>query len=793
MESVINLLPKQSQAWECWESPTITELGYGGAAGGGKGVTLDTLVLTNSGWKKAKHITLKDKLVSIDGTYTKIKGIFPQGLKQTYTLTFDDGVSSTVDNTHLWKVWNSDHGKRDGWIIRDTETLYKSKGRFSIPLLEKPVQGSYIPKYDPYILGYILGDGTMTGTHPTIYTADEWTTRYLKNAGWKIYKYKESVWQCALPSKKEDLYSELPRKSKQNKRVPSNLLNGTPEVRLSVLQGLMDSDGTVQKDGSCSYSTVVDGLAEDVVYLVRSLGGKASIEVKKRIMPSGHTEKDVRVSHCGKFMPFRLPRKVSRVKKAVYDKRYISKIVKDKIQETICFSVGHKSHLFVIDGFVVTHNSRLGCYLAITIAEMYPGSRGAIGRKELKTLRLTTMTTLFEIFKELGYSESDYKYDAQQSVITFKNGSQIYFLDTAYSPQDPEYTRFGSLEITWAWIDESNETPEKAKSILKTRVGRKNKLNGKDIKPFWLETFNPNKGHVYRDYYKPFKEGTMPEYRAFIRALPGDNPHLSQSYITGLERSDKVTRERLLKGNFEFDDNPQKVMFYDAIQDLSTNTLLNNKNTKIIIADIARFGGDKIVIGVFKGLELYRLDVYTYQGIDETIRKIKEVSIEEAVGFQNIVVDEGGVGGGVVDGMRGIKGFNGASSPLPIWDFIKNRLIPANYQNFRSQCYFKLGEMVNNRQMLIEITSFTTNIEGYTKENAISDLFEELDAVKQTDNSTDGKKTIIPKSEIKEMLGRSPDFADIMMMRMFFELVSLPINHKETLRESFEEEKNPAI
>lgn len=439
--------------------------------------------------------------------------------------------------------------------------------------------------------------------------------------------------------------------------------------------------------------------------------------------------------------------------------------------------------------------SRLGCYLAITIAEMYPGSRGAIGRKELKTLRLTTMATLFEIFKELKYSETDYKYDAQQSILTFKNGSQIYFLDTAYSPQDPEYTRFGSLEITWAWIDESNETPEKAKSILKTRVGRKNKLNGIDIKPFWLETFNPNKGHVYRDYYKPFKEDTMPSYRAFIRALPGDNPHLPQAYITGLERSDKVTRERLLKGNFEFDDNPQKVMFYDAITDLTTNTLVNNKNTKTLVADIARFGGDKIVLGTFKGLELYGLYVYTYQGIDETIKKMKEVIIDQEIGYMNVIADEGGVGGGVVDGMRGIKGFNGASSPLPIWDFVKGKQVPANFQNFRCQCYFKLGEIVNNRQISIKITKFDTNIEGYTKEKAISDLVEELDSIKETDNSQDGKKAIIPKSEIKEALGRSPDFADILMMRMFFELKDLPVAFKARLREDVNDEpdKNPAI
>lgn len=436
--------------------------------------------------------------------------------------------------------------------------------------------------------------------------------------------------------------------------------------------------------------------------------------------------------------------------------------------------------------------SRLGCYLAITIAEMYPGSRGAIGRKELKTLRLTTLSTLFEIFAELGYKEGSYKYDAQQGVITFPNRSQIYLLDTAYSPQDPEYTRFGSLELTWAWIDESNETPDKAKSILKTRVGRKNNLNGKEVKPFWLETFNPNKGHVYRDYYQPWKEGTLPSYRQFIRALPGDNPHLPPAYITNLERSDKVTRERLLKGNFEFDDNPQKVMFYEAIMDLSRNTLVNNSQVKSIVADIARFGGDKIVIGTFKGLELYSLGVYTYQGVDETIQKIKDEAVQEGVGFQNIIVDEGGVGGGVVDGMRGIKGFNGASSPLPVWDFIRSKMVPANFQNFRSQCYFKLGETVNNRLMSVKIEKFKTNIEGYTKEKALSELIEELDVIQKTDNSEDTKLAIIPKSEIKELLGRSPDFADVLMMRMFFELKEPARNIKEVAHHE-EKETNIAI
>lgn len=419
--------------------------------------------------------------------------------------------------------------------------------------------------------------------------------------------------------------------------------------------------------------------------------------------------------------------------------------------------------------------TRLGWYLAITICEQYPGARCVVGRKELKTMRMTTLQELWIIFNELGYKrDTDFRFDAKDNIIHFVNGSQVMLLDTAYSPEDPEYTRFGSLPVTFAWIDESNETPEKAKSILKTRVGRANKLkiNGEEVnvKPFWLETFNPNKGHVHRDYYKPWKNGTMPSYRRFIRALPGDNPHLPESYIENLKRSDKVTQERLLKGNFEFDADPQKIMDYEAITDLVNNQIINEKPVKIMIADIARFGGDKIVIGTFNGMELYSLGVYTYQGTDETVLKMKEEASAEGVAYQNILADEDGIGGGVVDNMKGIKGFSGNASALPIWDFVLETLKPANYQNFRSQCYFVLSEFVNSHAIKIKITKFQTNIEGYTIEQALIDLFEELDAIKSKENSEDKKLAIIPKSEIKEALGRSPDFADIMMMRMWFEI-----------------------
>lgn len=423
--------------------------------------------------------------------------------------------------------------------------------------------------------------------------------------------------------------------------------------------------------------------------------------------------------------------------------------------------------------------TRLGWYIAVWgICEQYPGARFAVGRKELKTLRITTLKELFIIFAELGYvKDRDYRYNAQDNIIIFPNGSEILLLDTAASPQDPEYTRFGSLNLTGAWAEESNESPDKGIAILKTRVGRHNRfiIDGKEVlvKPFWFETFNPNKGRVHREYYKPWKEDALPSYRRFIRALPGDNPRLPSAYIENLKRADKTTRERLLFGNFDYDADPNRIMDYDAIMDLRTNTILpDQKKRRYLINDIARFGGDRIVSGEFEGLTLVGLEVNTYQDLEATKKQIKDRAVEGRIPFSQVLSDEDGVGGGVVDGLRGTKGFLGGSRPLSIVDTFTGKEVSENFANLRSQCYFKLAEVVNGHLMAIKLRYFKTNIEGYTQEQALSDLEEELDHIRKEDDSGQRtKKAIIPKTDIKELLGRSPDLSDILMMRMLFVLL----------------------
>lgn len=394
--------------------------------------------------------------------------------------------------------------------------------------------------------------------------------------------------------------------------------------------------------------------------------------------------------------------------------------------------------------------SYLGCVFITTMCLAYPDTAWLIGRKELTNLKRTTILTLFKVFKDFGITEKQYTYNQQNNILTFGNGSQIFFLDLGYKPSDPLYTRLGGLELTGAFIDEANEIPYQAVEILKTRIGRRGNL-----KPKLLETFNPDKGHVYSRYYKPWKDGILPEHRRFLQALPQDNPHTSKEYIEQLKNADKITKERLLFGNFEYDDDPTILVRTDAFEDMWTNTV--QKGTKYLSIDVARFGKDTTRIGLWDGLELQKVWTYSKYALDQIADEVRRIASENLVPFLQIIIDEDGVGGGLVDMLKGVKGFMGGSTPFPIWDIRVARFVPANYTNLRTQCYFTLAEYVNNHKIAVR--------DDTIKET----LRDDFSVIRQKNIDTDGKLALISKDEMKEIIGRSPDVSDMMMMRMFFE------------------------
>jgi len=394
--------------------------------------------------------------------------------------------------------------------------------------------------------------------------------------------------------------------------------------------------------------------------------------------------------------------------------------------------------------------SFFGSFWVLTSALRHAGSRWLIGRAVLKNLKESTLLTFFDLMRKMGIREGQFKYKEIDGQIIFNNDSAIYLKDLDYYPGDPEYDRLGSTEYTGAFIDEGNQIRWKAKNVIASRL--RYRLDDFGLTPKMLITCNPDKGWPYQEFYKPAKEGKLPAYRQYIQALATDNPHNSSSYIDQLKRLDKVTRERVLYGNWEYDDDPLSLFSADSLSDLFTNPAEESAK-KYITCDVARFGNDKTVIMIWHGLKCVRIVVLKKRSTSEAVNELITIAEREQIPRSRILVDEDGVGGGVVDQGK-FKGFMGGSSPITK----PNK--PVNYQNLRAQCYYMLAEYTERAKVAVD-----TDVDEYRQA-----IIEELEQVKAKDVDKDGKLKIIPKDSIKEHLGRSPDYADCLMMRMWFEL-----------------------
>ena len=392
----------------------------------------------------------------------------------------------------------------------------------------------------------------------------------------------------------------------------------------------------------------------------------------------------------------------------------------------------------------------LGCYWQLKQRLKYPNTRGLIGRAVLKTLKETTLVSFFQIAKMQGLeANKHFKFNAQSSTIEFPNGSTILLKDLYSYPSDPNFDELGSLEITDAFIDEANQVDDKARNIIKSRI--RFQLDQNDLVPKILYTCNPAKNWTYSEFYKPQQENTISKNKRFITSLIDDNPYISKHYKENLLTLDSVSKERLLFGNWEYLDDPAQLIDYDKILDSFTNTFVPIGDA-FITCDVARFGNDSTVIGIWSGFRV-RLYQFNNKSVVEVAELIKNFALEHKVPSSNIICDEDGVGGGVVDILR-CKGFVNNSSPLenPI---TKKK---ENFDNLKSQCYFKLADMVNKAEVYIQA-------DGKQKQTII----QELEQVKQKSVDNDMKKGVIPKDKVKAAIGRSPDFSDCLAMRMFFE------------------------
>lgn len=413
----------------------------------------------------------------------------------------------------------------------------------------------------------------------------------------------------------------------------------------------------------------------------------------------------------------------------------------DKQKEALSYlAIDNDCRQLLYGGSAGSGKSFLGCDWQIKRRLKYPGTRGLIGRAELKKLRLSTLATFFELCTKYNLiAGKHFTYNGQDHVINWFNGSQIILMDLADMPSDPDFGRFGSLEITDYFVDEASEVSEKCVNILNSRV-RFKLINDN---PKGLLTCNPHKGWLYREFFDAQRNNTIRNDRRFIQALPTDNPHISPVYIESLQMLPDIDRKRLLEGDWDYDETKDRLYEYDDL--LRCFRPSTNLGDKFITADIARMGDDRTVIVVWNNLHAEKFVVLKHKPINEVVDTINDFIKNHNVRLSNVLVDEDGIGGGVVDFIR-CKGFLNGS-----------KAVRDNYMNLKSDCYFKLGELISSNAITFESTHKDT-------------IVKEFEMIRREKIDSDGKLRVTNKEDLKKRHGISPDFADAIMMRAFYEL-----------------------
>lgn len=323
-----------------------------GEVGSGKAQPLDSLVLTPAGFRRMGDVAVGDEIVVPDGEIALIDGVFPQGERDVWRLVLSDGSSVECDDEHLWIV-GAGRGRHGGQAPRvmttrdirlDTSEADGSAKWYIPAATPVDIGDDSGPPLDPYLFGLFLGDGPSPDDI-------------------RLTTIGPGTRDAVIPALRELNLWGLPARGRF---VPDEFKNTSVKNRLALLQGLLDTDGTVHADGtSVSFRSASPRLAHDVAWIVRSLGGLARVSPKPAAF-------DVHVSLPARYPPFRLTRKANLVRPRPEGDtfrrgiRAVEYVGRKPVQ---CISVAHPSRAYVTDNFTVTHNTMVALRAMLAVVD----------------------------------------------------------------------------------------------------------------------------------------------------------------------------------------------------------------------------------------------------------------------------------------------------------------------------------------------------------------------------------------------------------------------------------------
>lgn len=702
-----------------------------------------------------------------DGFPTEVLETYENGVVDLYRVSFDDGSFTVCGLEHLWKVKGIDERRKNlDWSVLTTKQIIergvrvkngKWQGRqFEIPLHE-PVQYTErnLP-IDPYIIGVWLGDGTRgRGNYTGI---DQEVQNEIVSRGYELgVEQYQTRTILGVQSKLRDL--GILYQGSYERCVPELYLNTSVQQRKDVLSGLLDTDGTIDKNGAIQFDTTSRDLAQNVTWLVRSLGGNAVLrpKVKKSYYYDENNDKIFgrdcySVSIKLLFNPFKVQRKANRWKEPKnnsqlrYLKRYIDSIDFVGREDSMCIEVAHPSKCYLANDFIVTHNTCCLAWLTWNFLLTRPHPivvATSISSDNLSDGLWTEMArwrNKSPLIREM--------FEWTKTRIFSKENSETWFMSARpWSKSADKQQQANTLagihaDYVMFVIDESGGIPDAVMSSAEAILTSSNSA-GKEA--HLIQAGNPThlEGPLYRacttekNLWKVFEMTGDPDN-------PGRSPRVSIEWA----------REQIAKYG---KDNPWVLVnvfgkfppsSFNALigpEELSASIKRRYKEQEfsghpvILGVDVARYGDDSSIIFPRQGLQAFTpfqfRDLDGTQGADILIRKWNELNVD------GVFIDNtGGFGASWIDNAIRL-----GKSPIGI-HFSQT---PSDSQYFN-----KRAEMIFNC------------VDWIKRGGAIPDIPELVNALTATTYSFKGNQLIVePKEDIKAKLGgTSPDHMDALCL-----------------------------
>jgi hypothetical protein len=332
--------------------------------------------------------------------------------------------------------------------------------------------------------------------------------------------------------------------------------------------------------------------------------------------------------------------------------------------------------------------------------------------------------------------------------------------------------------LEW-WIDQDPKSPHYGFPIPE-RAGKLRYMVAYNDDIIWGDSKAEVYSLVPKEYWQMLPKSINPsDMIKSVTFIPGsvyENKELLKTnpqYLGNLMAQDEQTKSQLLLGNWKIRTDGTSLFRHQAILDTFSNYALASK-LRCITCDAARFGNDLTVIFVWKGWHVVKIIILTKSDANEIHAAIEAERKRFTIPISKVVVDQDGVGGGVVKLGRYI-GFSGGAKPMKD----PQTLIKEEYENLKTQCFYRIAEKVNDATIAISISNETVMVDGVYgakmkmkgKLVEVKDLIiQDLRVIKALPVDEHKKRRINKKEEQKILLGRSPDFADTLMIREFIEL-----------------------